>query len=238
MKSKNDIEKYKELCKKLDYNFKDINLLINALTHSSFLNENKEIIKTDNQLLEFLGDAVIDLAVAAYLFTNSPQKTEGILSNKRTEIVNEKALAMIANSINLGDYLLLGKGETKDRGYEKPSILSDALEAVIGAVFIDSNYDISAKVFLNLYDKYMKELFISGDLFFDYKSLFHEEMQRIHENNFRYEVVSKKGSQHDTVYTISLKINDRIVGEGKGSSIKKAEQAAAYFALKAMDIVE
>ncbi|MBU0993887.1 MAG: ribonuclease III [Proteobacteria bacterium] len=218
---------------RLNYSFKNIKLLENALRHSSFVNEHSDLSLTDNERLEFLGDAVLNLVIGHLLMNSFPSLHEGDLSRMRANMVNESQLAMIARDIDLGFYLKLGKGEIQTNGQDKNSILSDAFEAVVAAVYIDGGFqnafDIVARQF--------SEFLLSSDPLkqsYDSKSRLQELVQTSKRPMPEYRVAQETGPDHDKTFIIQLTIGD-IETSGAGKSKKTAEQEAA---MKALEILE
>ena len=211
-----------KLYKSLNYEFNDPKLLINALTHSSFINESGKKIK-DNERLEFLGDAVICLAVTHILMDRFPEATEGEMSKLRASIVSENSLYHIAIHLGIGDMLLLGKGEEKSGGREKSSILADAVEAIFGALYLDAGFtrtlEIAKKIFCSLINNRSIE--------YDYKSRLQEETQKLFGVLPEYRVVEEKGPPHKKVFKVALFINNTLIAELEGNSKKEAEQKLA-----------
>ncbi len=228
------------LQEKIGYRFISIDLLLTALTHTSYVNENrdKDILLTSNERLEFLGDAVLQQTVSAELYHAFPDCKEGYLTQFRQHLVCEATLARVAMKISLGDYLLLGKGEQGDR--QRASLLSDALEAVFGAVYLDSEErdpNAAARVIMSL----LREEFesckkIRGG---DYKTRMLQLVQGDGEDMLTYEVVSESGPAHDRVFEVVARLNNsNIVGRGVGKTKREAEQNAAKEALALFGITE
>lgn len=210
----------------IHYQFKDEKLLQVALTHRSF-SKNR-----NNERLEFLGDSVLGLVISDHLYNRLQDAAEGELSRIRASLVKEDALAMVARDIGLGDYLQLGSGELKSGGYRRASILSDAMEAIFGAIYMDSGFRACEKTILFLYQEYMVTLPAPGDLK-DPKTSLQEYLQGQKIDLPDYEVIKTEGKSHDQTFIIECSIKDLdIVTKGKGSSRKKAEQMAASSALK------
>lgn len=212
----------------IKYEFVDKNRLKLALTHSSFGHEVTLNKIANNERLEFLGDAVLELVVSDYLFKNETTVSEGELSKKRASIVCEPGLAFSARRINLGDYLFLGKGEKLNHGEQRDSILSDAFEALIGAIYLDGGLD-KAKQFI--YDNVLNDI-TERTFFYDAKT----ELQMVVQNKYkatpRYEVVEEIGPPHDRTFVVKCIINDEDYSTGSGHSKKLAQQEAAAMALK------
>lgn len=224
---RNRKEALKELQEKIGYQFRDETLLKQALTHSSFANEQK-INKLGNyERLEFLGDAVLELVTSEFLFNENKDMPEGQLTRLRASMVCEPALAYCARDIRLGSYILLGKGEEATGGRKRDSIISDVMEAVIGAIFLDGGIENAKKyiyrfVLSDLEDKI---------LFMDSKTLLQEEIQKNNTAQLRYELVGETGPDHDKEFRVEAYLDEKLIGTGVGRTKKAAEQQAAYEAL-------
>lgn len=221
------MSKQKELQELLGYTFREEGLLRQALTHSSYANERKMKKMSDNERLEFLGDAVLELVSSEFLYQNYPNLPEGDLTKLRASIVCEPTLALCTREIHLGEYLFLGKGENQTGGRNRNSILSDALEAVIGAIYLDGGFEEAEKFVLR---------FIMTDiehkkLFYDSKTILQEVVQGNYEEPLHYELIAEEGPDHDKHFHVEAKIGERMVGKGSGHTKKAAEQEAAYQAL-------
>jgi len=213
----------------LCYQFKNLELLNKSLTHKSYSNE-VLLTSKNNERLEFLGDSVIDLIMADYMFLTYPDLPEGSLSKIRAAIVNENSLARLAIKLELGSYLLLGKGESFSGGRQKASILANAYEALVGALFCDSDFRTTADVFLPQLIEKIDE-FMGACIATDFKS----DLQEYTQNRFScvplYEVVGEIGPGHNKRFDVKVKIRSQVLGSGKGRSKKEAEQNAAKEAL-------
>ncbi len=218
-----DLKKFQAI---IGYEFKDEHLLKQALTHSSYANEKHLKKLSDNERLEFLGDAVLELTSSEYLFMHYPKLTEGQLTKLRASIVCEPTLAMCTEEIHLGDYLFLGKGEDQTGGRLRKSILSDAMEAVIGAIYLDGGFA-NAKEFVL---KYIMTDIENKHLFYDSKTILQEVVQGAHQQ-LRYELLGETGPDHDKSFTVGVIIDDKQIATGTGHTKKAAEQEAAYQAL-------
>ncbi len=217
--------------KKIGYKFKNIALLQRALTHSSFANENRADKIYDNERLEFLGDSVLGMVTALYLFKKYPDEPEGELTKMRASLVCAGALCARAKSINLGAHLRLGHGEESGGGRERESILADAFEAVIGAIYIDSG-EAAAGEFIK---KFVLSNLSAGDrAVMDYKTTLQEIVQKNRGEKLSYRVLESNGPDHERSFTVEVLINSNSVGCGSGHSKKEAEQMAAREALKLM----
>jgi len=224
----------RRLQRQIGYDFRDEALLDEALTHSSFSNENPDCRGRNNERLEFLGDAVLGLAAAHHLCDLLPDAREGELSLQRVRLVSEKSLAAAARHISLGDCLLLGKGEEHSGGKEKQSILADAAEALVGAVFRDGGweeaYSVVGRIFLQA---------LEGDVaaaVHDAKTRLQERCQEEHGTPPRYRLLSQEGPPHQPLFTVAVILDGRVLAEGSGGSKKEAEQSAAGKALEEMGL--
>ena len=214
---------YKELEKILGVTFKDKTLIIEALTHSSYGNEHNCAF---NERLEFLGDAVLELSMSKYLFTNY-NLNEGEMTKKRAQAVREEALDIYASKISLNEYLLLGNGEEATGGRERPAIIADAFEAVLGACFQEFGFDKTFEVFEQLVVPYIKEVVDIKD----FKTMLQEYAQS-DKRSLKYEIVGQTGPAHNILFEAVVKMDENIImGHGFGRTKKDAEQAAAKEAL-------
>lgn len=209
----------------IGYNFKNKELLTTALTHSSYANENK--LPYDNERLEFLGDSVLGFVTAEYLFSEFKSRPEGELTKLRATLVCEKSLFKFAEKINLGEHIFMGRGEEHSGGRNRPSIVSDAFEAVIAAVYLDGGIDAVRPYILD----FIKEAVKREAGFKDNKSLLQEEIQKNKGNTIVYEELGESGPDHEKVFSFAVKLNGKVIGKGEGKSKKEAEQAAAGDAL-------
>ncbi len=214
------------LSKKLDYNFIDVHIIEEALRHSSYVNENKELKLKDNERLEFLGDAVLDLAISHILMEKFTDLREGDLSKYRAAIVNESGLCKVAKYLDLGDYILLGKGEDMTNGREKPSILANTMESVLGALYLDAGFektlDIIGMLFMPIIDNISS---IKSDN--DFKSMLQEHTQEQLKILPDYILIDENGLPHNKTFRVAVKIGEALIAEGTGRSKKEAEQNAA-----------
>ena len=218
-----DLKKFQEV---IGYHFQDEKLLRQALTHSSFANEKHLKKHSDNERLEFLGDAVLEIISSEFLYRMYPDKPEGELTKLRASIVCEPTLALCTKEIELGAYLQLGKGEDLTGGRTRKSILSDALEAVIGAIYLDGGFA-NAKEFV---EKFILTDIEHKKLFYDSKTILQEVVQEEHEK-LVYELVDESGPDHDKSFTVQVVIDGKKLSTGSGHTKKAAEQEAAYKAL-------
>lgn len=212
----------------IGYTFKNKELIKIALTHSSYANENK--LPRDNERLEFLGDSVLGFVTAEYLFAEYKSRPEGELTKLRAAVVCEKSLFKFGEKISLGEHIYMGKGEENSGGRNRPSIVSDAFEAVIAALYLDGGIEVVKPYILSfITDAVKKEA-----NFKDNKSLLQEEIQKSKGNTISYEEIGESGPDHEKVFRFVVKINGQIVGTGEGKSKKEAEQAAAGAALESI----
>ncbi len=216
-----------ELEKRIGYCFRDKKLLRQALTHSSFTNEQKINKMPDYERLEFLGDAVLELVSSEYLFQNYPHVPEGELTKRRAALVCEPSLAFCARDIELGKYILLGKGEEATGGRKRDSIISDVMEAVIGAIYLDGGME-KARAHIM---KYILSDLEDKELFFDSKSNLQELIQGKLKKEFSYELAEESGPEHDKTFVVEVRMEGECLGQGAGRTKKAAEQQAAYKAL-------
>ncbi len=218
------LEKFEQ---KIGYEFQNKNLIVLALTHSSFANEKRQGNLANNERLEFLGDAVLELVSSEYLFLHYRKMHEGDLTKLRASLVCEPTLAAVAKEIGLGEYLLLGKGEDMTGGRNRDSILSDAMEAIIGAIYLDSG-------FANAKEHILR--FILSDiehkqLFFDSKTILQEMVQGKSEESIHYKLVKEEGPDHNKEFTTAVYLGGKELAKGIGKTKKASEQAAAYEAI-------
>ncbi len=222
----------KELQNKLDYQFKNEELLLRALSHSSYANENHETCAGSNERLEFLGDSVLGFITAENFFTNYTKFPEGELTKLRANMVCEKSLAGFAREINLGEYLLLGKGEVVTGGRNRPSIQADAFEAVIAAIYLDGGMESARKFVLHYIDEAIKK----HQSIKDYKTILQEVVQKNPGEIIEYVLVGESGPDHDKRFEVEVHLNSNVIGKGIGKSKKRAEQEAAREALELMGL--
>lgn len=223
-------ELLEELQDKIGYRFQNTELLKQALTHSSFANEQKINKLKDYERLEFLGDAVLELVSSEFLFRENPQMPKGQLTKLRASMVCEPALAYCAKDIDLGSYILLGRGEEYTGGRYRSSITSDVMEAIIGAIFLDGGIENAKK---HIYRFILSDL-ENKILFLDSKTILQEEIQKKKDAQLRYELIGESGPDHNKQFTVDAYLNDVLIGSGTGRTKKAAEQQAAYEALLKM----
>lgn len=211
----------------IGYQFKNKKLLKQAMTHSSFANEQKINKLGDYERLEFLGDAVLELVSSEFLFEENQHLSEGEMTKMRSSFVCEPALAYCAREFELGEYILLGKGEEVTGGRKRDSIISDVMEALIGAIYLDGGF---ANAKEHIYKFILSDL-ESKQLFYDSKTILQEMVQSSNEGTLHYEVIKEIGPDHDKQFVVEARIDDKVIGQGSGRTKKAAEQKAAYEAL-------
>ena len=221
----------KDLEAAIGYQFKNISLLQNALAHSSYANERWHNSLMSNERLEFLGDSILGMCVAEYLYCTFPDRPEGELTRMRADMVCEKTLAAVAGRIGLGEHLLLGKGEEQGGGRTRNSILADAVESVIAATFLDGGMD-AAKQFIQKF--ILVEVPVKKLHNVDYKTSLQELVQQKKNQVLTYTLVGESGPDHDKHFEVEVCLNGKVVGLGSGSSKKRAEQDAARVAIEAL----
>ncbi|MCI9147613.1 MAG: ribonuclease III [Hungatella sp.] len=216
--------KLKELEENIGYRFEDQNLLFRAMTHSSYANEHRIEKRLCNERLEFLGDAVLEVVSSDYLYHRHPDLPEGELTKLRASIVCEPTLALCAGDIRLGEYLLLGKGEEATGGRTRNSVVSDAMEALIGAVYLDGGFA-SAKEFIH---RFVLNDIEHKQLFFDSKTILQEMVQAMGDTPLSYEMLREEGPDHNKTFEARALVGDTEIGRGIGRTKKAAESMAAY----------
>ncbi|MCG7342839.1 ribonuclease III [Sporosarcina sp. ACRSL] len=225
-------KKFEDLQKRLDIHFNDVSLLYNAFTHSSYVNEHRRKNFTDNERLEFLGDAVLELGVSRYLYATEPNMSEGELTKLRAAIVCEPSLVKFSNELQFGEFILLGKGEEQTGGRLRPALLADVFEAYIGALFLDQGMEpvtrfLEKIVFPKIGDGAFSHVM-------DYKSRLQEIVQQSNSGNLNYEIVEEKGPAHAKKFVTVVRLENRELGTGIGRSKKEAEQEAARQAIQVL----
>lgn len=224
-------KKLEEFEKKIGYTFKNKNLLFEALSHSSFANENKKS-RHSNERLEFLGDSVLSIVISEHLFKHFKHLPEGDLTKIRASLVCEKALFEFSKQIDLGSFILLGRGEENTGGRQRPSIVSDAFEAVIAAVFLDGGMECAREYVLGFIPKDLDKSTVKN--LQDYKTILQEIIQRNPEEKVEYVLKGQTGPDHDRHFIVEVCLNTNVIGHGEGRSKKQAEQQAAKEALRLM----
>jgi len=217
-----------ELQKKLNYEFKEPELLIKSLTHSSYANESIRSADASNERLEFLGDSLLGMTVALLIYNKKPNLSEGQMTKLRAEIVCERSLAEIAMVLDLGTFLLLGRGEENGGGRGRPSILSDAFEAVIAAIYLDGGYEPIEQLITTILSSRVDNPLPSYN---DFKTCLQEIIQCKPGQSLVYELSSEQGPDHSKSFTVDVKLNGKTIGTGTGKSKKNAEQEAAKAAI-------
>lgn len=217
--------------KKIDYSFKDMSLLQTALTHSSFANESKKATKS-NERLEFLGDAVLSIVVSDYIFSHCPDFPEGDLTKLRASLVCEKTLCEFSKNLGVGEFLKLSKGEVNSDGNKRPSILADAFEAIIAAIYLDGGIESARKFILKFIVPLIKDP--KPRKFKDYKTTLQEIIQKNKGETISYNLVEESGPDHNKHFVVEVYLNNNVIGKGGGHSKKDAEQQAAREALELM----
>ncbi len=219
--------------KKIGYEFNKLHYLERALTHSSYANEKKT---QSNERLEFLGDSVLSLIVSNYLFHKLSRKDEGDLTKIRSTLVCESALAEVAKKIDLGKLILLGRGEEMTGGRERASVVSDAFEALLAAIYLDGGFEAAENWLMSLMSEEL-EVGCTGKYYKDYKTILQEEMQKRSGSRVSYRMTGEKGLEHSKTFAVDVLVDGDIFGSGTGTSKKEAEQAAAEAALSAMGLI-
>ncbi len=228
------MDRLSEFEEKIGYNFRNKSLLFEALTHSSYANESKHQYKS-NERLEFLGDSVLSIVVSEYLFETYTSYPEGELSKTRAMLVCEKTLAKFAHRIDLGEYIVFGKGELQNGGKDRPSILSDAFEAVIAAIYLDGGLEAARKHIMRFMPENIREAVAKA--YDDYKTILQEIIQKNPEEVVEYRLAAESGPDHNKSFTVQVMLNSNVIGEGTASSKKHAEQLAARQALELMGAI-
>ncbi len=226
-----DVNKFKKLSQKIGVEFTDLNTLIKAFTHRSFLNENRNSGLEHNERLEFLGDAVLELVVTDFLYKKYPKKPEGEMTALRSALVNAVTLSKVAEGLGLNDFLLLSKGEAKDKGRARQYILANVIEALIGAIYLDCGYD-KARDFIDKNVHVLIDEVIENKKFIDSKSLFQEMSQEHMGVTPRYDLIKESGPDHNKIFTVGVFLGDIHIANGEGKSKQEAETQAAYKGLQ------
>ena len=219
----------KDLETVIGYRFRNISLLQNALTHSSYANERYRNSLMSNERLEFLGDSILGMVVAEHLYRSFPDRPEGELTRMRADMVCETALAAVADRLQLGQHILLGHGEARLGGRTRNSILADAVESVIAACYLDGGMSV-AEAFIRTF--VLRDISVDRPQNVDYKTSLQELVQQKKDQQLRYELIAESGPDHDKLFTVSVSLNGAAVGTGSGRSKKRAEQDAACAAIQ------
>jgi ribonuclease III len=220
-----------EVEKIIDVTFENGDLIKTACTHRSYLNEHRSTVKEHNERLEFLGDAVLELVVTDFLYLTYPDKPEGELTSWRAALVKTESLAELADQLKLGQFLLMSRGEAKSGGRTRMALLANLVEAIIGAIYLDRGYEVAAKFIDKNINSKLDNILKQG-LHIDAKSHFQEVAQEKEGVTPHYEVIGEEGPDHDKIFEMSVFLNKKIWGTGKGNSKQTAQQAAAEDALK------
>lgn len=221
---------FSPLEKKLGFKFDNKDLLTQAFTHRSYINENPNFNLSHNERLEFLGDAVMELIVTEYLYKEFPEKAEGDLTNWRAALVNAKMLTSVAEELGFNEYLLLSKGETKEVGKARAYILANAWEALVGALYLDQGFETTA-IFIEKYLLTKLSDIIKDGSYKDSKSKFQEKSQEKVSITPNYKVIKETGPDHEKIFVVGVYLGSELIAEGQGSSKQEAEEAAAELAL-------
>ena len=221
---------FEQLQSELNISFNNKNLLYQAFTHSSYVNEHRRKLFTDNERLEFLGDAVLELSVSKFLFEKYPQMSEGELTKLRASIVCEPSLVIFANELKFGQYVLLGKGEELTGGRERPALLADVFESFVGALYLDQGLE-AVVAFLEKIVFPKVEIGAFSHVM-DFKSQLQEMVQQSNNGILHYEIVDEKGPAHNRTFVSRVLLNEQELGIGRGKSKKEAEQQAAQSAMQ------
>lgn len=222
---------------KIGYEFKNREILNRALTHSSYANEHRKNKIRNNERLEFLGDSVLGLSVSDYIFMKYPNYPEGELTKLRATVVCEPSLAYIARKISLGKYLLLGNGEEATGGRSRDSILADAFESLIGAIYLDGGLDFAKKFVLTNLEDIINNAVKGIEIFIDYKTQLQEILQKQTKSKIDYRILREEGPDHNKIFYMEVRIGNKIIGTGYGRSKKEAEQSSARKALCEMGLI-
>jgi len=220
-----------EVEKIIGVTFESEDLIKTACTHRSYLNEHRSTVKQHNERLEFLGDAVLELVVTDFLYTQYPTKPEGELTSWRAALVKTESLAELAEELDIGRFLLMSRGEAKSGGRTRMALLANMVEAIIGAIYIDRGYDVAAKFISTKINSKLERILEAG-LHIDAKSHFQEIAQEKQGVTPHYEVVSESGPDHDKIFEVAVYLDKKMWGKGKGNSKQTAQQSAAQNALK------
>ena len=230
MYRKEEYRSMEEIQKRIGYHYQNIDYLYTAMTHSSYANDEKTLAVQSNERLEFLGDAVLELVSSEFLYHTYPERPEGELTKLRAGLVSEIPLAQVAKELELGRYILLGKGEEHTGGRKRPSITSDAVEALIGSIYLDGGMEPARKFVLHYILKDVDE----KRMFHDSKTILQELVQKDKLGTLEYEIIRESGPDHDKEYEAACLIDGKTVGTGSGKTKKAAHQSAAFEAIKTL----
>ncbi|WP_156299693.1 ribonuclease III [Streptobacillus canis] len=225
---------FEELMSKINYTFKNKKLLLEALTHSSYINEHNSPNIKDNERLEFLGDSVMDLITTEYIYRNNTKSTEGELSKIKSQIISETVFATISRDLNLGNYIFLSNGENISGGRERNSVLGDVFEAMVGAIYLDSDFPTTREVVLKLLESKINNL-DKIEWVSDYKSALQEITQLKYKVTPVYTVLNEIGPDHDKTFEVEVSVENRVYGKGIAKSKKMAEKIAAKQAIEKLN---
>lgn len=229
---KRRVEQLQDFCRRQGIDMKDLTLLDMALTHTSYAHESKKTTKdAHNERIEFLGDSVLSIIVSTYMYNSFPNLNEGQLTRMRANLVCEASLFELAKKLKLGRLLLLGRGESISGGRERASILADAFESLLGAVYIDQGFEAAQKFLMSIMKDQIDFVCRNG-IFNDYKTRLQEFLQRNGDIEISYQLVGSEGPEHEKIFTSAVAVAGRIIGQGSGHSKKDAEQHAAKAALE------
>lgn len=223
-------KKLSSLEKRVHVSFRNKNLLLQSMLHSSFVNENQTLPIASNERLEFLGDAVLELVISTHLMQTFPEDDEGLLSMKRAALVREATLAKVARQLRLQQFIILGHGEAQDGGHKRDSVLSDALEAFFGAVYLDRGLRVAKDLILSLFQSVFKD-FEGIEQSYNFKNQLQQYAQAKYQSLPRYELIGKSGPEHRRKFKVRVYLDNKYLTWGSGTSIKKAEQTTSRNAL-------
>lgn len=218
---------------RLGYTFLDKRLLVQAFVHRSFLNEHREFTEPHNERLEFLGDSVLGLIVADFLYRHFPDYPEGELSRLRSQLVEASICGQYAMKLGVEQFLLLSKGERRNDGRGRASILADALEALLGAVYLDGGLEEARRVFLSNFESDLQAILHQPPL--NWKALLQDWSQKRYQKTPHYRILEENGPEHQKIFRVAVYLDEELLGEGEGASKKQAEQAAANAAIKKVE---
>ena len=225
-------DKIQEFAKKINIEFKSLDLFKQAFVHKSFLNEHHNFKLNDNERLEFLGDAVLELVVTSFLYEKFPEKPEGELTNIRASLVNSESLAEEANVLQIESCLFLSRGESKESNTKaRKYILANCVEAIIGAIYLDGGYE-TAKQFIEKHILYKLNNIMQKELYIDPKTKFQEKSQEIFNITPKYKLLEERGPDHNKIFTVGLFLDEKLISRGKGGSKQEAEIEAAKSGIK------
>lgn len=234
--SKYLLKNIEEIEGKLSYVFKDKELLSTSFTHRSFVNENKHLTSFHNERLEFLGDAILELLISDYLFTRNPESKEGDLSALRSQLVDASSCCLFIQHLDVGQYLLLGKGETMNEGKGRETIYADLFEAILGAVYLDGGIQTAQEFFFKHFEGLLNEMLSNPSR--NWKAMLQDYIQKKYQKQPSYIVDREEGPDHEKTFFVNVVLNNEVLGSGTGLSKKEAEQSAAEHAYKQLNLGE